>query len=164
MLKELVERGYRGWAIYLDADAFILDQDFDLEHLLTTQANKAAILTLAGAPEGWWDVNAGVMIMNLRHPSTRSLIRRWKELLDRVPDKVLMEAEVWADGLDDQSFLQVALRQWPAIRRHIHFSSMDVINSPQASFIRQFIRLMGSVEERSLLIEREVASILLGAG
>ena len=159
ILNEMVDRGYRGWAIYLDADAFIADQRFDLGRLLFDHADEAAIMTLAGEPQDWWDVNAGVLLMNLKQSKTRSLIRRWKRLLDRVPDRVLFTAEMWAPGLDDQSFLQVALRQRPAIRRHIYFSSMSLINSPRASFIRQFIRPIGTNEERTELIKEEVCYI-----
>ena len=105
ILNELVDRGYRGWAIYLDADAFIPDQQFDFGRLIAEHAEKAAIMILAGEPQDWWDVNAGVLLMNLKHSPTRSLIRRWKGLIDRVPDKVLFEAQMWAPGAAAGSFV-----------------------------------------------------------
>lgn len=161
LLCELVERGYRGWVVYMDADAFIVDQTFDLDRLLRDQSRRVAIMARVGQPQDWWDVNAGVLLFNLSRPAARDLVRHWKALFDDIPDEAVCAAEDWSTSVDDQGLLQGVLRQQPEIQDQIHFAPMEVINSPTASFIRQLIRLVDTdLGRRTALIRDEVAAIL----
>ena len=162
MLDDLVARGFRGWVVYLDADAYIVDQTFDFDALIKEHAAQAAIMTLSGSPAGWWDINSGVLLFNLEHPVAREILSRWSARFDAVSDDLLRELPDWSDSIDDQGFLQEALRQTPNAQVSISIVSNALINSPTASFIRQFLRALDSnLESRTKSIARQV-ELLLG--
>ena len=68
MLKELLDRDEHDWIVYLDADAYVADLDFDLPAYLADRSGYGAIVTPAHDDGAWWDVNTGVLALNLRHP------------------------------------------------------------------------------------------------
>ncbi|WP_144037319.1 hypothetical protein [Sphingomonas sp. TZW2008] len=163
MLKELMDRGYKGWAVYLDADAYIADLSFDLHSFLASKHNFAAIMAISDDNErSWWDVNAGVVMLNFAEPLARLIVERWHALTEAIPDSRMRAARNFSqDGFDDQIFLQSILRDEPSLEESIYNPPISLINSPTATFIRQFFRAADSnLERRTANIAREVRQIL----
>lgn len=166
MLHELGEQGYRGWVMYLDADAVIRQTDFDLRRFLGKRSGYGLVIC-PGHPEAEpWAVNDGVFFLNLGHNAGRIIARRWYGLFRMlVTDQMLETAvEPWQalpDGRtfpDDQHLLQVVLRDNGHLMTATLLEDPMTMNHRGAKFIRQFMRAHGSHEERLKWIEREVSS------
>lgn len=63
MLADLARDGYRGWVVYLDADAFVADLAFDLRSYF--QENEVFVLMGGPAAPASWAINAGVFSIDL---------------------------------------------------------------------------------------------------
>lgn len=78
LIDEEIERGYYDWVIYIDVDAIVVDHSKSIEDFFD---NKYGLIACRGAsddPEIFWDINAGVLIYNLRNLHTKQIISRWK--------------------------------------------------------------------------------------
>jgi SAM-dependent methyltransferase len=165
MLVELVERGFAGWAVYLDADAYIQDLDFDVAAYLADKDDKAAIFATSGVTGAAWDVNAGVALINLGHPQGRALVASWAARFAAHSDDFLREAVEWIGPGNDQDLLHHLLREEPAIAAAVLVEPMSFINGPHASFIRQQLRTLApSFEMRLEAVAEAVSQTLRGAG
>jgi hypothetical protein len=161
LFKDLLDRGHAGWALYLDADAWIHDLDFDLPAYLADRKDCGAILATSGVTDAPWDVNAGVMFVNFGHPSGRALVEMWSQMFHAISDERLDAARAWLDHDNDQDLLHQILRDYPEIAKHVHVESMAVINSRHASFIRQHLRAQtDDFEARLTAIAREVDAVI----
>lgn len=156
MLNELCERGYRGWAMYLDADAVIRQADFDLRRFLGKR-DEYGLVVCPGHPGAEpWQVNDGVFFINLGNIPGRTIARRWHALFHmNVTGYMLGEAAApWAelpDGRpfpDDQHLLQMVLRDGDELQRATLLEDPMTMNHRGAKFIRQFLRSHGTDEER----------------
>lgn len=164
LLQEYMEQGYRGWVLYLDADALVAALDWDIRAYLAEKADRAAVLTPGdeGAPD--WAVNAGVGFFNLAHPSCRALIAAWGAAFAKLDDTTLRAAGRWDLVANDQDMLQAILRADPALRASVFLESPGRINSRQASLIRQVLRAQEpSMPARIRAIEAEAAAALRGS-
>lgn len=160
MLRDLAERGRFDWAVYMDADAFINDLAFDLRAYLHEHAASSAILVRSGVTEHWWDVNAGVLLLNLRHPRTHRLLDQWRAAYEAISDETLRAWANWGNP-NDQEMLHACLREQDGMRDEIHLASPEVLNSPKAQFIQQLLRgLFSDMETRRRAIETRVAEVL----
>ncbi|KQX22742.1 MULTISPECIES: methyltransferase domain-containing protein [unclassified Sphingomonas] len=165
MLAELVARGFAGWAIYLDADAYIQDLDFDLAAYLADRQDRAAIFATSGVTGEHWDVNAGVALINLGHPLGRKLVERWSAGFAAHGDETLRGAVEWMDVGNDQDLLHGILRQDQAIADAVLVEPMSFLNGPHASFVRQQLRTMAPTFEARLdELAEAVSGVLRGAG
>ena len=161
MLDELIQRGRRGWAIYADADAYIADLTFDIRTFLDEHADKAMIATPSGSSNHYWDINNGVLIFNLDHAAARFILRRWKAAFEGVTDQKIRGATDWHMGIDDQNMFQEVLRDNPQLQSDFYYSHWDLINSPHASFIRQYLRAMEpDLASRTAAIAAQVEVVL----
>lgn len=162
--KELMERGHRGWAVHLDADAYIHDLDFDLEAYLADKADRAAVLIPVDETADPCHINSGVSLINLGHHLGRELVRNWMAALMDVSDERLAELEHWPEDTNDQTMLHVILRDTARIREAVHFESPTLINSERARFIRQKLRAyLPNQQERTRALTLLVDE-MLGAG
>ncbi len=170
MLKELMDRGFRGWAVYLDADAFIADQSFDLRAYLADKADYALIGVFAlgnldpSIPgNGPHNINNGVILVNLGHPMGRAVVEEWHQRYLDIPEYIVRQAEVFDVGMpSDQELLYKILEGNAHYVRHLHHERLDLINSSYASFIRQHLRAMYTTyDERVRAISAEVDDILM---
>nr|WP_053000119.1 methyltransferase domain-containing protein [Sphingomonas sp. Y57] len=164
MLEELVARGFTGWAVYLDADAYIQDLDFDLTAYLADKGDRAAIFATSGVTGEHWDVNAGVALINLGHPLGRELVARWSAAFAAHSDETLREAAEWMGGGNDQDLLHDILRQDEAIARAVLVEPMTLLNGPRARFIRQQLRAMGPTLEARMDALAAAVSMVLHEG
>ena len=164
MLKELVARGFTGWAVYVDADAYVRDLDFDLPAYLREHRACGAIFARSGISDDAWDVNAGVALVNCGHPAGRHLVERWAAAFEAVPDDVLKQMPDWC-GTDDQTMLHAILRDQPEIAAAVRVETMDLLNSAHARFVRQRLRAQFSTfDDRLQTIREEVDAVMRAAG
>ncbi len=139
MLNEMLDRGVAGWVCHMDADAWIQDLSFDIHGYLADKADKAMILVPSLATDEWWDINDGVFLINLDHPSARKLIEEWLSHTHACWHVIADTPNFPAGGPDDQSLLHNILMGGD-YRDVVHLESGNLINSPHASFIRQHLR------------------------
>ena len=165
MLADLLARGFAGWAIYLDADAYINDLDFDLAGYLAAHRDRPAIFATSGVSGEAWDVNAGVALINFGHAEGRRLVELWAARFAAIPDDELKVAEKWRHGDNDQDLLQAILREDRRLGDAVLIESMDLLNSRHAGFIRQHLRAQtGDMVERVRSIAAEVHDIFAQDG
>jgi len=164
-LHDLLEAGFGGWFVYLDADAVVCQPGFDLRRYLGKRKDCALIAAPGGQEK--WNVNAGVFFLNLGHECGREIAARWHGAFHRaVTMEMLCEAaEPWqplADGrefLDDQHLLQMELMREPRFTDATLIEAGGLINLETGRFIRQFLRTTGSAAERLAAIQATVESL-----
>lgn len=161
MLSELIDRGYRGWVLYMDADAYIYDLDFDLRTYLADKQGHSAIMTTIPGETVPWHINAGVLFFNLAHSSTAALLHEWKRRFMAIPEERLRTlTSVW-DYDNDQTMLYQSLDQNAALREPVLFEDPMIFNHHEARFIRQFLHsLDNDIERRTDTLVAAVAEIL----
>lgn len=163
--KELLDRGFTGWAIYLDADAYIHDLDFDLPRYLADKSDRGAIFATSGVTGEHWDVNAGVALINLGHEQGRRLVESWWNAFSRISDERLRDAREWLEADNDQDLLHQILRHDQAIGDATLVEPMTFINSMHARFIRQHLRAQAdNFDTRFRNIVEHVRTVLLHDG
>jgi len=168
LLRELWQRGWRGWVVYLDADALVADQGFDLAGYLAAKRGFAAVLTPCGWGP-WWNINNGVMIFNYSHPWTEWFIARYYAMFMEHCYPVLGEAKDWGSIPHDQDLLQQILAKSELNRLHIFFEDLQLLNCTHVHgadvtpFIEQVLRIDGSVAERTGRITERVRDIVTAA-
>jgi hypothetical protein len=163
-LRDRLSEEFRGWAIYLDADAFVADPSFDIHGYLACHGGTGMIHG-PGAGAGRWDVNAGVFLWNLAHPAAREAARRWVAAFDAIPEAALRAAAEWDDVTNDQTLLHIVLREEPALQEAIHIESPELIGYQQSRFIKQYVRnAVHTPDQRLARIAREVALAMRRAG
>lgn len=99
------------WVLYLDADAYIHDTSRSIADFLRDRGHGGDRLLYAcrGAQDDdphTWDINAGVMLWNMRHPDAGRVLEMWE---DRIRPKYLTETSQWKDQ-NDQTILHDLLR------------------------------------------------------
>ncbi len=161
IFEELIARGWTDWAVYMDADAFVADLDFDLDAYLADKGERAAVMTPSNATQHWWDVNNGVLMFNLRHPLAHRLVARWKAAFEtRLPDALLADLQGWSNP-NDQEMLQEIIVDDAEIAAAIHFESPLLFNSLEGRFIRQVLReQIPDFPERTRVICDQVEGVL----
>lgn len=162
LFQEALRSGSVDWIIYIDADAFIVNQGFDIKSYLSDK-DAYSIIARPVRPETvpTHDVNAGVMFLNCGHPATVWLVKRWGEMFNDISDEALHEARNFHDVKDDQVMLHDIIREDIGFLNNMYFESPDLINSTHASFIRQILRSnASSFEERLELIRIQTDSIM----
>ena len=105
LLKRLMDGGYSAWVCYLDADAYVADLDFDLKRYLEDKGDLALIIAPGAPTSPWWEVNAGVFLINLGHPTGRDIVHEWFRRFAEITDDQLRLARVWSQVADDQTSL-----------------------------------------------------------
>src|SRR4051812_16314389 len=154
--QELISRNISEWVIHVDADAYIVDFQFDLRSYLGNLIDRSAVFVHSGVSDKAWDVNSGVIILNLAHASARRLVDLWLEKFRSITDFELTTASNWFDVKNDQAMLQEILRDNPDLIRSAHFESRDLMNSFQASFIRHHVtEITPNIQRRTVAIRND---------
>jgi hypothetical protein len=160
ILHRLAESGFLGWVCYLDADAFVADLNFDLINYLADKGDTA-LIAAPGGQSFWWAVNAGVLFLNLGHPLGQAIVREWHSAFGAITDDELRVGVGWSAVPDDQSLLHQVLRTMPYVENHI---LVDRAHPPlinyEGRFIKQVLRVAGSLEDREARLRAEVSRVL----
>jgi hypothetical protein len=163
-LRDRLAEDYRGWAIHLDADAFVADIGFDIHGYLARHGGTGMIHG-PGAGAGRWDVNSGVFLWNLAHPAAQEAAKRWIAAFDGIPGAALQAATDWDDVTNDQNLLHEVLRDDPALQAAIHIEDPELLGYQQSRFIKQYVRnAVHTPEQRLARVAREVALAMRRAG
>jgi len=161
LLHELAEGGFAGWVLYLDADAYVADLDFDLRAYLSDKAAFAAILTPITPGADWWDINAGVALFNLASADARWLVRRWHDAFMAIGDDALRADARWNLVRNDQDLLHDLLRGNERLRPQVFLQSTELINADSSRFIRQVLRARADgLAARIRIVQQETDRIL----
>lgn len=166
LLDEAVEAGFDGWIVYLDADAFVVDLKFDFARYLK-EHGEAPLIARAVVPEKapTWNINAGVLIVNMKHPQAIRLIKAWKRLFDSLRKLGLFYVMPRFVMITDQALLHWTLRRDADLVRAMHFEHPDFINGSHSSFIVQFLLAdVADFEQRISLVEVRVRLAFEAAG
>ena len=84
------------------------------------------------------------MAVNVRDPLARTFVRLWKAEFDAISEEVLAAAEDWYIGMHgDQALLHRILQANDTILKRFGRLDPALINSPEATFIRQQLRGFG---------------------
>ncbi len=167
LLKARLDAGFRGWLLYLDADAYVADLAFDLHGFLSSRAHRS-ILGVLGHNKALSDINAGVVFFNFAHPDTGFILTEWHRLfMAEVTEEMLANSpEGWSFTPNDQDLLQRVLaenlvRLWPGIG----IEERSLMNAVDARFIRQILRRDApSLAERMARARADIARIFAGEG
>lgn len=161
MLDEMVARGYCGWALHMDADAYVYDLDFDLRAYLSDKQDRSAIMATIPGESIAWHINSGVLFFNLGHPSAVALIEEWKRRFMVISeDRLRLLESVWEYD-NDQNMLYLALQENPTLRDNVFFEDSILFNHHQGYFIRQFMNSFDeNLESRTETIEIAVNNVL----
>jgi hypothetical protein len=165
LLQRLLDGGFRGWACYLDADAFVADLDFDLTAFLRDKSHLA-LIAATDKPEDperpYWLINAGSFFLNFGNPIGRQIVSDWAEQFGAISDERLEAATEWSRQImDDQAMLQRILQTLP--------DGPDVVLTLRGEpnlinyggrFIRQVGRGDQTLAERIEMIRRETDRVL----
>jgi len=162
LLKRLVDTGFSGWVCYLDADAYIADLDFDLKTYLRDQGDIALIIAPGGPTGRWWDVNAGVFLINLAHPVGQAIVREWSRLFDEITDEQLRTETGWSQVTDDQVLLHELLTNIPDAEQStlVDKEHPRLLNYGDGRFIKQVLRGESSLERRVAHLRMETNKLL----
>lgn len=171
LLMDLIAADYQGWVLYMDADAWIVDQGFDLRGYLADKRGYALIASPAeNAFDAYWNVNNGVILFNLGHPFARALITEWERFLSRFD--IAAEAKSWNVEISgDQGMFHQILDKLPYAAELVFIEDKALLNSPWARFVRHALRAENTDFEKRLalmaeeidgLLERPVAEAVTG--
>jgi Glycosyl transferase family 90/Methyltransferase domain len=162
LLKRLLDSGYSGWVCYLDADAYIVNLNFDLRDYLKDKANVALIIAPGGPSPHWWNINDGVFLINLAHPVGQAIVGSWSRGFDEITDEQLRAAAAWSQVTDDQNLLHQVLQDVPNAEQStlVDKECPRLLNYHDGMFIRQVLRVVGSLEKRTALLRKQVEEVL----
>ncbi len=161
LLHDLLKDEYRGWIIYVDADAYVADLDFNIRHFLAEREDRAIL----GAPGGTapWNINAGILFINFGQPAARRIVEKWYERLlsevgvDRLNDAVTP----WEAGLkDDQVLLHEVLQAEPELSTALERLPASLFGLHDSTVFRQLLRAFGTLEDRVREARDSVCRIL----
>jgi hypothetical protein len=154
--------GDADWVIYLDADAYVNDLEFDVRSYLA-ERQSYSLIAAPGTGKGKWDINAGVLFINLRHSAGSRLIHRWNnDFHNLVSDDMLKSSPAaWSFSPNDQDLLQLAVREDLELGETLLVEEPSLINHPNASFIRQVLRVHGNMGTRLRIAKLDIVSTLL---
>ena len=138
----LMERGYNGWVLYLDADAAISDFEFDFTNYLLNKRKAGMCFVFhpvheAGHPlQFFGNVNAGAFAVDFSNPLVKSLILTWYSFYrEYLSSEDYARAVNWLDLMDDQSSLQRIL-----YKNRIHLEDHIAFEPIQHEYIFQALR------------------------
>jgi hypothetical protein len=165
-LGELADKGFDGWFVYLDADAVIVQPQFDLRRYLGKR-ERAVLIAAPGGPEAW-NINAGVFFLNMGHPLGKQLVLSWRQAFQQsVSDQLLAQsADPWqplSDGRcfpDDQHLLQMELVANNAFVEALIRDESGLISGERGRWIKQFLRATGSATDRLMQVRDAAKSTL----
>jgi hypothetical protein len=160
---ERLRAGFRGWLLYLDADAYVADPAFDIRGFLAARSHRAVVGAL-GHNKALSDLNAGVLFLNYAHRDTAFIVSEWHRLFTAEVSEAMLRGSPggWSFRPNDQDLLQRVLgenleRLWEAIG----VEPREVLNSREAAFVRQILRNdAADLPTRIALAEAEIDALL----
>ncbi|HEY3969129.1 MAG TPA: class I SAM-dependent methyltransferase [Planctomycetaceae bacterium] len=161
LLREETAMGQHDWALWLDADAIVIDHSLPLESIIQRTPHKL-IIACRGTLLGEHDINNGVFLLNLRHRLASELLAdviRYCEALDPRNTSFHSDQRVVQHWLlaqsDDRGRIEVA--QCYTGREANLFN----YNGP---FVRHVLRRQGSFGQRLDVLQRLAGEVTSHGG
>lgn len=160
MLADIARAQAGGWVIYLDADAYPFELDFDMRLYLA--AHRRFALIGVQCQQDQWLPNAGILLFNLDDPRSHTIIAAWQRRLETCyPGGRLPATDDWARGAqNDQSMLHDVLLKHGGLESLVRFESPRLIGDLDARVLRQVLRRFGDLAWRCAEATRGVAEAL----
>lgn len=161
-LKEQLDAGFDGWIFYLDADAYVYGQSYDVRRLI--RAGGADFYFAPGGLTGkHWDVNAGIFLINLGSQAGKDLANAWYYHLMSTTEDELREAHEWHMIANDQERLQDLLSHREDFSARLGIVPREFLNDQGADFVRQLLRANSqTIEERVARLKQDITGICSG--
>lgn len=84
LLRESILQGGYDWALWMDADAVVVDPRIKLESFIRDNSDKL-IIACRGADKGDFDINNGVFFLNLKHPLALDVVNECIRYVESLP-------------------------------------------------------------------------------
>jgi hypothetical protein len=162
MLNELVGRGYTGWVIFADADAFVADVNYDVRAYITANEDYC-LIGASGGTTAPWNINAGVLFINVGDRNGREFISAWQRHFDlQVPGDYLNKRTAgWDEYPNDQDLTYDCIKADLNLMRKTKREEEKIFNYRDGTFIRQAIRAgFPDLRSRMKWIREEVGKTL----
>ena len=119
------------YVLVIDADAMVCDFERDIGLIYNmTHESLIAHRVLKATGEKSFDINAGVILWNLKHPQTQQIVKQWDGMIHEVFRKRVGE---------DQEALHKVLHRIPARQRPVRAIRHDFQYS-EGTVVKHFIR------------------------
>jgi|BEDMetMinimDraft_2_1075160.scaffolds.fasta_scaffold05759_2 hypothetical protein len=154
MLKELMDSGFRGWVLYLDADCIVSEPGWDIKgHLRSLRENKKVLLLHHVFPpedpqHEWSNFNAAVFAIDLAANHGRLIVESWATFYDFYGPSDYEKAKNWSDIYHDQySFTHIVreAQKYLDIRSEIELAALE--NRLVRAVVRSNDKTISSEEE-----------------
>jgi hypothetical protein len=134
----------QGWVLYLDADALIIDPQFDLRSYLDERNAVGGIFAGYCEPDRKYTINAGGFAINLSHPVGVSLVLDYWRWVESIPRQQFDASIKWSKQIeDDQGILYQILRGYIEDKKlddHLIFEVTNESYVNNGPFIHQILR------------------------
>jgi SAM-dependent methyltransferase len=164
MLQELVQRGHRGWVIFADADAFVVDLSFDVLDYLDENSDYC-LIGASGGSDAPWNLNSGILFINLADPIGRAFVADWmtRFRID-VPLDYLADASAkWDEYPNDQDIMYQCIKHVPGLMAKTKREDPAIFNYTSGRFMWQAIRTPErDVASRIEIIRSKVTAVMSG--
>ena len=153
LLRQEIESGVHDWALWMDADALVMDHGIALESIIDRTPDKL-LIACRGSLGGDHDINNGVFFLNLRHSLAQDMVDaavRHCESLDRRNSSFQDDQHIihnWLFGQRDAS-------GWIAVAQCYTDQEYNLFNY-DGQFIRHVLREFGSFDDRVAELHRLV--------
>ncbi len=145
LLRQAFIEDHYDWAMWIDADAIVIDATVTLESIIDRSPDQL-LIACRGGNAGDFDINNGVFFLNLRHPHARELVEHCIEYCER---------------LDRQSCGfrgdQKVMHDWLRLRQDID-GHLDLLRrytdreynlfNYDGQFVRHVLRTCGTLDQR----------------
>lgn len=146
ILKDLLRTNYKGWVLYLDADAVITNPNYDFKEVLENLSfNSKAFYFFnhhkVDDPEfNWWYVNTGVFAINLEQAIAAHVVDLWASLYENFfSEDDFIKANKWSELINDQDALHFCLQE---MDKKLEIQKYIVQGNLYDCFVNQFGRLV----------------------
>jgi hypothetical protein len=159
MLCELISRGEDRWVLYVDADSYIVDLQFDCSKYLMKRKGHSFVMAPGGIEKESWCFNDGIFFADLSNPICRDLCQRWYDEFEKVwPETRLVEGgDQFQSPADQELFQEIIRNSGYAVQNSIFIDRDSTFNYQDGKFARQVIRAHhSSLEERIKAAEMDI--------
>ncbi|MBE7620650.1 hypothetical protein GL297_13635 [Komagataeibacter sp. FXV2] len=163
MLQSLLRENFSGWVLYMDADSYIADPNFDIFHYFSDKDHYAGIFSghLNGVP---YNINSGGFAINFNHPLGRQIVQDYTKEYNNISKENMNSALTWErDVPEDQFMLHSVIRRYVddfgfSDKFLFEFADHSYVNN--GPFISQVLRTFGNISDRVARI-REKSDLIL---
>jgi len=158
---EILNSGFDGWVGYVDADAFIVNLNFDIFSYLNPKSDKSIIIPRSRVNDDlYWEINDGIFFINFSNQTSAKIVKNWYEEFMAISDRDLERCEDWVGIENDQDLLQKVLMNNPEFAAYVEHDNVNIYGA-DSKFIRQILRVDAPTYQQRLRIIESLAFAVL---